>query len=77
MLDLAYGSLYPKPARRAQNNDGQTSRSQILLVFQVTVSRHECGKSLRLCSSKQLAVRQPRPAAFICRHDFVWRQKLT
>jgi len=66
--------LYAEPTCRGQNNSCNASRAKVLLMPEVPIGRDKYLKPILLCGVKQFAVLELRPAAFVCRRDFVLRQ---
>ena len=56
MNNRSDGTLNARPARRAEYNDGDTARRELLLIFQVRISRNEYLEAFLPGHVEQLAV---------------------
>lgn len=74
--DKLRGELDARPARRAENDDGNGSRSEVLLVLELRVSGDQNLEPLRLGRGEQLAVVERGPAQLIGSDHFVPRQQV-
>jgi len=58
MNNRSDGALDARPARRAEYNNGDTPRREVLLILQVRISRNEYLEAFLLGYIEQLAVFQ-------------------
>ena len=70
------GTLYPRPARRAEHNDRNSSRLQILLILEAAVGGKENLETFPFRGVEQFAIFQRAPTTFKGRGHFVLRQEL-
>ena len=68
--------LYPRPTRRAENNDGNASGFQVLLILQVRIGGDKNSEVFLLRDIEQRSVLECGPSSFMRSRDFMEREVL-